>query len=391
LIKKDDNLKPKINFLFTLSLYDIKIDRCAYFSWETMKKTLFGILCLFLFGCESEKICYRENCFVTESQITEDMQKISDIMLRYYREKLGTENEKNLKIVQITCKLFGKDNKKLNKELDKIKKLYDSKEKHRQSKKLDGDLRKSLKGLKLDHKQVLLLAQEIEKTYAKIIADNEKAYASYKDRALEIVKFIDSKDEAKDDWTYSRYEDDIQYWDRLEIYWQMKSIISERYDKFSSYDSLISILSGFINDGTLEDSFLKQHPSSLRPKDEEVFTYGAMSSIWGIAPPIDKNGLIIFDALKGTVANKQFKKTELQEIVNLAARYMRSLTSNIVEIQHDITNKIDHEKYLEQYAERKFGNFYKYDRYFITNLAQKYPKLEDFEKESEKIAARLAY
>jgi hypothetical protein len=171
----------------------------------------------------------------------------------------------------------------------------------------------------------------------------------------------------------------------------MDSIISDCYNKFSSYASLIEILSSFINDGTLEDSFLKQHPSSLKPKDEESFAYGVTPSIWGIVPPVDKNGLVLFEALKNAVANEQLRKNDLHEIVSLAAGYMRSLTSNIVEIQHDITDKIDHEGYLEQYAERKFNNFYKYDRYFITNLVRKHPKLEDFEKESEKIAVRLAY
>jgi hypothetical protein len=170
----------------------------------------------------------------------------------------------------------------------------------------------------------------------------------------------------------------------------MKSIVSDCYNKFSSCDSLIGLLSSFINDGTLDDSFLKKHPSSLKPKDEETFSYGAMS-FWGIVPPTNKNGLVVFDTLKDAVANRQLKKTELLEIVSLAAGYMRSLASNIIDIQHDVTDKIDHKRYLEQYAERKLNNFYKHDRYLITELVRKYPKLEDFEKEAEKVAVRLAY
>ena len=90
-----------------------------------MKKIVLGTLCLLISACSTEKPCYRENCFVTETEITSDMQKIRSILMEYLRTESKKQMEYDLKFAQITCKLFGRNNKQLNKEIDKLKKVYD--------------------------------------------------------------------------------------------------------------------------------------------------------------------------------------------------------------------------------------------------------------------------
>ena len=133
-----------------------------------MKKIALSTLCLLMVACSTERDCYQENCFVTETEITNDMQKIRSILLEYHRTMAKKQLEYDLKFTQVTCKLFGKNNKQLNKEIDKLKKFYESEKKVEENKKLNENLRKSLKGLKLDYKQVILLARELETDYAKL-------------------------------------------------------------------------------------------------------------------------------------------------------------------------------------------------------------------------------
>ena len=101
-----------------------------------MKKIILGTLCLFIAGCATDKPCYKENCFVTETEITSDMQKIRSILLEYMKTQSKKQMEYDLKYVQVTCKLFGKDNKQLNKEIDKLHKVYQSEQKTKENKKL---------------------------------------------------------------------------------------------------------------------------------------------------------------------------------------------------------------------------------------------------------------
>ncbi|MDR0632036.1 MAG: hypothetical protein LBF54_02245 [Holosporaceae bacterium] len=356
-----------------------------------MKKILFGTLSLFLLGCESKKACYRENCFISRDVvITEDMRRIANIILNYYKEYWRTRNEGNLKIVKIACELFGKDNRKLNKELDKIREFHDEKETKRLKKLLD-DLEKSLKGLRLDYKQVLPLIREMEKAYAEIMADSRKKYLPYMERAREILKSIKSKDDAKEEWTYSYYEDGIQSHNYWEIYSQIHSITEDDYNRFSTYDSLTSMLFGFIDRGILVDSFLESHQSPLNHRDERAFTSHISPSIYGIVPTKNEDGIVVFDVVKGAIEREKIDKNELRKIVGSIANYMTSLASSIVDIQHDVTDKIDHESHLEQYREEKFNNFYAHSRYSAITLTEKYPKLVDFEREVDKVAVRLAY
>jgi len=211
-----------------------------------MKKIVLGSLCLLMAACSTEKPCYRENCFVTETEVTADMQKIRSILMEYLRTQSKRQTEYDLKFAQITCKLFGKNNKQLNKEIDKLKKFYESEKRTKEYQKLEKDLEKSLKGLKLDYKQVILLAKEMETDYAKISKENAAKFAAYKARAREIVKYIDDQDHKQDEWSYGHYEDGLNWVTKFTIYYKMRDILDDNYNKFSSYNRLINTLEGLL-------------------------------------------------------------------------------------------------------------------------------------------------
>lgn len=354
-----------------------------------MKKIMCSALCLLMTACSTEKSCYYENCFVTETKVTADMQKIRSLLVDYYQTEAEREVEYDLKFAKVTCKLFGKNNKQLNKEIDKLKKVYYTEEKIKEEKKLYDDLKKSLKGLKLDYKQVVLLAKELEIDMAKISQSSKEKFAPYKARAREIVEFMDKQEEKQDDWIWSHYEDGLNREAKFNVYYKMWEICCDAYDKFKSYNLLIGALESCISERILIDSFLSEHLSAVSPKDESWF--GPDYSVYGLIPNTTKHGEIIFDAVKKAVSNKKISKQELSELVDSAAHYMRSLTGEIVDIQHDVTDKIDYNSLRDIYREKKLNNFYGSDRYVITNLVDKNPKLEDFNREIDKLSTRIAY
>ena len=354
-----------------------------------MKKVVLSSLCLLLVACSTEKPCYRENCFVTQTEVTADMQKIHSILLNHYKKEMAQASEYNLKYTDVVCRLFGKNNKQLNKEIDKLQKFYLSEGKLKEIKKSEKELEKSLKGLKLNYAQVLQLAKELNKDITEISKSNEKKFAPYKSRALEIVKAIDAQKEKQDTWRHAHYEDELQWETKFLIYYSMKGILTHDHNKFSSYDTTISHLESLISDGTFVDSFLAKHPSAILPKEEGSFNLNYF--LYSLTPPTAKNGEIIFDAVRNAALSKNISKQELSDLVELTAKYMIDMTSNVVEIQHDVTDKIDFNSLLSSYKERELNNFYSYDRHIITNLVDKYPKSEDFEREINKLTTRLAY
>lgn len=356
-----------------------------------MKKIVLGTLCLLVAACSVEKPCYRENCFVTETKISADMQKIRSILMEYLRTESKKQQEYALKYVQVVCKLFGKNNKQLNKEIDKLQKFYQSKPKIKESKKLRDDLKKSLKGLKLDYKQVILLAKEMEADYAKISKEYTAKFAPYKARALEIVKYIDNQDHKKDEWISGNYEDGLNWITKLGIYYKMRNVLDDNYNKFDSYSTLLIMLEEFISEDILVDSFLKNHTSSVSPKDESSLSL--YFSLYGLTPPTTRDGQIIFDAARKAVSNKKISKQDLADLAGKISSYLKGIASTVVKIQNDVTDKIDHDTAMTAYRESKLDNFYDYigDRYTITNLVDKNPKFEDFDREIDKLSTRVAY
>ncbi len=343
-----------------------------------------------LAACTTQPACYRENCFVTETKITEDMQKIRKIVVEYYRAIIQTETEYKLKLTEMICKLFGKNNKQLNKEIDKLLKVFDTSQKRQTLKKLNDDLSMALKGLHLDFKQVLLLTKEIETDYAKITNENNKLFLPYKNRAIEIINFLDEKKRKEDFWLFGHYINDLNWNAMWEVYHTMKSIGFDRYNTSIIYANILWILQRYIKDGVLIDSFLEKHKSVISPKDEPHmdFTYNIESVL---TIPTTKKGESLSESLWNAVLREKIDKQELLDLVGDAAYYMRNAIAGIVSIQLDITDKIDHDTWIAAYKERQFDNFYNYERQIITGLVDKYPKIEDFEREINKLATRLAY
>ncbi len=358
---------------------------------EIVKKIVLGALCLLMSACSTDKPCYRENCFVMETEVTSDMQKIHSILMKYLRTLSKKQTEYDLKFAKITCKLFGKNNKLLNKEIDKLKKVYQSEKRTKEDIKLVKDLEKSLKGLKLDYKQVILLAKELEVDCAKISKEDAVKFAPYKARARKIVKYIDDQNHKKDEWSYGHYENNLSWVTKFSIYYKMRNILNDNYNKFSVYSLLINTLEGFIAKDVLKDSFLKAHPSPILPKDESLFA--PYYSLYSLGPVTTKNGEIIFDATRKAVSNKKINKQELADLVAKVSGYMRGLASVIVRIQNDVTDKIDHDTLISSYDESKLDNFYDFvgKRYSITSLIDKNPKFEDFDREIDKLSTRIAY
>ena len=205
------------------------------------------------------------------------------------------------------------------------------------------------------------------------------------------MKYIDDQDHKQDEWSYGHYVDGLRWATKFTIYYKMRNILDDNYNKFSSYSTLISTLEGFIEKDVLQDSFLKKHPSSITPKDESSF--GLYYSVYGLVPPTTKNGEVIFDATRKAASNKKINKQDLSDLVGKVSSYLRRLASVIVEIQNDVTDKIDHDTLIASYNESKWNNFYDFigNRYTITNLIDKNPKFEDFDREIDKLSTRLAY
>jgi hypothetical protein len=353
-----------------------------------MKKIVIGVCSLFLFGCEIEKIHFQKNCCATETIITADMQKISDIILDYSKKELALVDERDLKKTKLICELYEKNKEKLYKELAQITNFYRSDEKKKESENRRKNLKNSLKKLKLDYKHVLTLVKNMEKICAQIKQQSEKLYAPYCEKRKEILKLINAKkNDAKKDYT-----DMDQFWKDLEIRWLMSCPINNNYDKFSAYIYFMNQLTEFINDGSLTDSFLAQHPSPLKPDEERTFLWSSIGSmISSLVQRESEDGLSMFDIVKNAAQNTSIDKKELQSVVNSVTDYMSSLVSQLSVIQQDVAYLVDLMSHWDQCLESKFENFDSGRRSCIIVLAQKYPKIEDFEKEVDKIAIRLAY
>ncbi|GHU20381.1 hypothetical protein FACS189472_11610 [Alphaproteobacteria bacterium] len=156
-----------------------------------MKIILFCVLCLLLIGCESEKIS-QEEYILSETKMTEDMQKIKELYVNRHKENSSDEG---LEIAKVICEFYGKDNKRLDKELDKIhndryREVYDMEKAQEECSAYFRTFKSALKGLKLDCDQVLTLARDIEKVFAEIVANQEKTSAPYKAKAREILKSV---------------------------------------------------------------------------------------------------------------------------------------------------------------------------------------------------------
>ncbi|MCR5224994.1 MAG: hypothetical protein K6C34_02825 [Alphaproteobacteria bacterium] len=354
-----------------------------------MKKIVLGSLCLLLAACSTEKPCYRENCFVTEHKVTEDMQKIRSIAMDYYKRHNAKDLEYKLKFINVTCRLFGKNNKRLNKEIDKLQKVYYSQERNTENRNLYNDLKKSLKGLKLDYDQVLQLAKILEKDIAEISKSNQKKFAPYKSRALEIVNAIDAQREKQNEWSYGHYEDELHLGTKFSIYFAMQLILTDNYNRFDSYNMLIDRLEGLISEGILVDSFLTKHPSPILPKYESLLELDYYTHT--LTPPKTKNGELIFEAAKRATSDKSISKQELADLTTMISNHMRGIASNITDIQHDVTDRIDYNSFINSYNEKTLSNFRDSSRYPITDLVDKYPKFEDFDREINKLATRIAY
>ncbi|GHU12899.1 hypothetical protein FACS189449_07420 [Alphaproteobacteria bacterium] len=345
-----------------------------------MKIILCCILCLLLIGCESEKAS-QEDSFLVEIVMTEDMQKIKDAFISDFKEEMRISSEKRLKILKITFDLYGKNNKQLDKEVEKIVKAWDDDYKTRNN--INEKLEAALKGLKLDYNQVLPLTREIAKAEAEIVAEDRKLFAPYKARAQEILKDIEGKHDAQK----NRY---------LDYRYSIMSSLREGeyngsgnnygYNSFMSYEFISNHLFCRIDDGTLEDSFLKKSISPLKEEDENKFLHSCRSMH---APKNDDEGVLIFDAIRNAVKSTTIERKKLEQLVELARDYIEGLAGCIPDIQGDIADDIErYRKCMEEHGRKRLRLF---GAYLLVELAEKYPNLEDFNKQIDALSTRLAY
>lgn len=334
-----------------------------------MKKIMCYTLCLLMTACSTEKSYYRENCFVTETEITADVQKIRSLLIDYYQAENARQMKYDLKYAEVICKLFGKDNKQLNKEIDKLRNTLDD---HKEYVKLYSELEKSLKCLKLDYKQIIWLAKELEIDMAKMGKSNSEKFAPYKSLALEIVNE-----------TQSRYENRGDF-----ITDKMRHISEYSYDKYVSYDKVTSLLVLFISRGILVDSFLVEHSCTMDPADFALFN--PVNSYNSFYPEMTLCGDPMFENIRKAASDETIGERELSALVSNANEHMIRLASTIEDVQFDITDKIEFCSFRDSYAEKKLSNFDRL-RYKITSLVDENPKFEDCSREINKLAAGLAY
>ncbi|MBQ3565037.1 MAG: hypothetical protein IJA14_02695 [Alphaproteobacteria bacterium] len=336
-----------------------------------MKKIMCCTLCLLMTACSTEKSYHRENFFVTETEVTADMQKIRSLLIDYYRAENARQMKYDLKHAEIICKLFGKNNKKLDKEIDKFRNTRDD---YKEYLKLCEDLEKSLKGLKLDYKQIIWLAKELEIDMAKVAVSNCEKFAPYKSRALEIVKIIEEQ---------SRYENRGDF-----ITDKMRHISEYSYDKYVSYDKVTSLLVLFISRGILVDSFLVEHSCTMDPADFALFN--PVNSYNSFYPETTLCGDPMFENIRKAASDETISERELSALVSNANEHMIRLASTIEDVQFDIMDKIEFSSFCDSYSEKKLSNFDRL-RYKVTSLVDENPKFEDCSREINKLAAGLAY
>ncbi|GHU12896.1 hypothetical protein FACS189449_07410 [Alphaproteobacteria bacterium] len=158
-----------------------------------MKIILFCLSCiLLLIGCGSEK-APQEDSFLVETAMTEDMQKIKDAFVADIKEEMRIFSNLYLRTIKVTCELYSKNNRLLNKELDKIAKLYGRYKYRNEQKKFGYAERAILKGLKLNYNQIPLLFKELAITLAEIASIDKRSCAPYETKIKEILKDIQTK------------------------------------------------------------------------------------------------------------------------------------------------------------------------------------------------------
>ncbi|GHU20383.1 hypothetical protein FACS189472_11620 [Alphaproteobacteria bacterium] len=345
---------------------------------------------MLLIGCESEKVP-QEDSFLVKTTMTEDMQKIKNAFVENFKENTRISSEKRLKILKITFELYGKNNKQLDKEVEKIVKAWDDDYKTRN---INEKLEAALKGLKLDYNQVLPLTREIEKAEAEMVAEDRKLFAPYKARAKEILEDIKAKEDTlKNLWDDSDGISDLHRGSikrSLRGEYQNGYVNNYGYNSFMSYESISSYLLCHIDGGALKDSFLKKLPSPLE-EDDYQFT-GIELWVARLAPTTHDDGFLIFDILKNTVKNPTIERKKLEHIVGEARLYLERLAECIAGIQLDIADDIerDHQR-LKEHSRRRLRHFDQHGRYLLVELAEKYPKFEDFKKQIDALSTRLAY
>jgi hypothetical protein len=349
-----------------------------------MKKILLGISCLFLLGCETEISCPKTDCFITATaeKFTEDMQKIMKIIVDFKKETLRVESEERVKKLKVITELYGKNNEKLYQELDKMGSFTSKKITNTHLQQIAAEA--SLKGLRLDYGDVLPLVEELEKSYALLNAEEKKIYEPYREQARKIIKSLQAKKDSSAEYDFGRnehYEFIIRH--------EASIAAKEKYDKFNSYDSIISQLLYYISSGILVDSFLEKNKTSLKPEEESIFTW--ITSAVQLVPHVDEEGLTVFDSIKKAATQNLIDRKELQRIISRAANYLSRLAFAVVDIQRDVTDGIDHDSSEDMYRESRWNNFFDYGRYVIVNLARKYPNPSDFEREIDSLSTRLAY
>ncbi|GHU14835.1 hypothetical protein FACS189449_12040 [Alphaproteobacteria bacterium] len=348
-----------------------------------MKIILFCLSCiLLLIGCESEKIS-QEEYILSETKMTEDMQKIKALYVNRLRKNLRGSFEEGLEIAKVICKFYKKNNKQLDKEL---KKIHD---KHHtildEEKSQDAyfeyfrTFKTALKGLKLDCDQVLTLAREIERALSEVVADQKKIHDPYMAKAKEILKNIRAKADVKDDW-YNKHEWIIRY-----------AVDDGDFDGYMSadYGTLPCELFARIREGILKDSFLEKCAAQIDKKNEYWLgvdqALGFSSSALGI---IDEK-IRVFDPVRNAAKNTAIKREELEKIVEFAAGYLHSFASNAAGTHVSVVDEINCRSLDEQYKNEKMKT--SFHRYILAELMEKYPKPGDLEKQIDILSSRLAY
>ncbi|GHU17793.1 hypothetical protein FACS189472_05190 [Alphaproteobacteria bacterium] len=360
-----------------------------------MKIVLLCLSCILLIGCESEKAQPQED-YIAETQMTEDMRKIKDILVADIKEEMRIFSDLYLRTIKVTCELYGTNNRLLNKELDKIAKLYGRYKYRNEQKKFGYAERAILKGLKLNYNQIPLLIKELAITLAEIASIDRKSYAPYETKIKEILKDIQTK--------HNKYalEQILKkiLWNEIsdsgkQMIMEMQFVVdNNNYNEFFDfYQALSSRFLVLISEGTLKDSFLEKSPSPLKEEDEYVLLswtcgiYRKMldTNVYGTTLPM-------FDVLKKFVKSTKInERKELEEAVARARTCLESLISYMIDIQSDIAATIDHCTAEDQYKEERIPNFYDNNRYMLVKLMEKYPKFEDFEKQIDALSTRLAY
>ncbi len=352
-----------------------------------MKRSIAILLVLLLMGCSMVSEDNMERYFVENVEVSEDMKKIRAAILSLYQKQIDEELPGKTKIIKISCELFGKDNKKLDQEIQKN--FWNNSERFWNEK--YEKLVKDLKGTRLDLSQIVALIKIIEPEYSKLMDEYNRHFDKYRDRIVEIAKAIDKQDAESDKYYYeTSHEDGLSTSSKYLLSSVLDEVLSVQDSRFDVYGECMYLIKKLFRSEVFKDSFLESHKSPILFE-----TTLDIPRFWleKLIPQSTNRENNIFNATRKAVSNQNISKQELGDLLRKISRYIRNLVQTVRSIQEDPVDWINWESTMDRRRNQQMTDYMGYSsiRGNVVQLMDKSSKISDFESDLDKLCEREAY